>query len=299
MAERTIIIIPPKYMDEPLQLKHLRVAAYCRVSTATEEQSSSLESQILYYTAKIAENPLWTNAGVYGEAVTGRNTKERSEFKKLMVKCRKHKVDLILTKSISRFGRNALDEIRSIRELQRLCIDIFFEQENIHSLDPDARIAIETHCAIAQRESESKSHDIKWGVNRGFQNGTSGYLSFKCYGYRSDKKHGLVVEPHEAAIVQMIFNLRLEGHSLGSIASELAKRKILSPNGKPIWSRECIRKMLINEKYTGSVMLQKTFIEDYFSGKQKKNTGQQERYLVENSHPAIISKEIFDKVQEI
>lgn len=299
MVERTIVIIPPKYVDEPFQLKHLRVAAYCRVSNPTEEQAASLEAQLQYYTDNIAENPLWTNAGVYGEAVTGRNIKERSEFKKLMAKCRKHKVDLILTKSINRFGRNALDTIRSIRELQSFGIDIFFEQENIQSLDPDARIAIETHCAIAQRESESKSHDIKWGIDRGFQDGTSGYLNFKCYGYRSDKEHGLVVEPNEAWIVQMIFNLRLEGRSLGSIASELAKMKISSPSGKPIWSRECIRKMLINEKYTGSVMLQKTFVADYFSGKQAKNTGQKDRYLVENNHQAIILREVFEMVQEV
>lgn len=151
MAERTIVIITLKYIDKSFQLKHLRVAAYCRVSNPTEEQATSLEAQLQYYTDKIAENPLWTNAGVYGEAVTGRNIKERSEFKKLIAKCRRHKVDLILTKSISHFGRNALDTIRSIRELQSLDVDIFFEQENIHSLDPDARIAIETHCAIAQR----------------------------------------------------------------------------------------------------------------------------------------------------
>lgn len=144
-------------------------------------------------------------------------------------------------------------------------------------LDTDSRMFIETHCAMAQHESESKSHDIKCGVDKGFKDGSSGYKPFKCYGYHRDEKQRLVVEPCEAKIVRMIFDLRLQGHSFGSIASELAKKKIPSPSDKPIWGRECIRKMLINDKYTGSVKLQKTYVEDFFTGKQAKNTEQQNR----------------------
>lgn len=223
--------------------------------------------------------------------------KERTEHKKLLAKCRASKVDLILTKSISRFGRNSLDTIKVLRKLYSRGVDVCFEQENIYLLDPAARHIIEIFCALAQNESESKSHDIKWGINRGFQDGTSGYLNFKYYGYQSDKEHGLVVEPNEAGIVQMIFNLRLQGYSFGGISSELAKMKILSPSCKPIWSRECIRKMLCNEKYAGAVLLQKTYVEDFFTGKQKKNIGQMQKYLYKNNHEVIVAMEGFERVQ--
>lgn len=299
MGERTITIIPPKYADLPTPENRYRVAAYCRVSNPTEEQAGSLASQLQYYTTKIDENPLWENAGVYGEVGSGIYMKERNEFKKLMAKCRTHKVDLILVKSISRFARNSLDAIRSLRELQALGVDVYFEQEESHLLDPDSRMEIEIFCALAQNESENKSHDIKWGIDKGFKDGTSGYLNFKCYGYRSDKEQGLVIEPNKAEIVRMIFNLRLQSHSLGGISSELAKKKVPSPSGKLIWSRECIRKMLINEKYTGSALLQKTFIEDFFTGKQVKNIGQHDIYLIKNSHEAIVPIEVFEGVQEV
>lgn len=299
MDERTITVIPPKAIDLPTPENRYRVAAYCRVSNPTEEQHGSLTSQIQYYAAKIDGNPLWENAGVYGEVASGIHMKERHEFKKLMAKCRTHKVDLILVKSISRFARNTLEAITSLRELQALGVDVYFEQEEIHLLDPDSQMEIEIFCALAQNESESKSHDIKWGIDKGFKDGTSGYLNFKCYGYRSDKEQGLMIVPEEAEVVRMIFNLRLRGHSLGVIASELAKKKIPSPSGKLIWSRECIRKMLINEKYTGSVMLQKTYIEDFFTGRQVRNTGQLDRYLIKNSHEAIVSEEIFERVQGV
>lgn len=255
--------------------------------------------QIQYYTSKISNSPIWDNAGVYGEVISGRNIKDRVEFKKLMVKCRKRKVDLILVKSISRFGRNTLEAIRSLRELQALGVDVYFEQEDARLLDSNSRMLIETYCAMSQHESESKSHNIKWGVNKSFKDGTSGYLNFKCYGYRSDKKQRLVVEPNEAKTVLKIFDLRLQGYSLGSISNELAKERTHSPTGKLIWSRECIRKMLINEKYTGSVMLQKTYVEDFFTGKQKKNIGQHDRYLIKNCHEAIISLKIFEGAQKV
>lgn len=234
---------------------------------------------------------------MFSDTATGRNIRQRLAFKKLMSKCRANKVDIILTKSISRFGRNSLETIQRLRELHSLSIDVYFEQENIHLIDPAAQHIIEIYCALAQNESENKSHNIRWGIHEGFRAGTSGYQNFPCYGYCYDKtKQILTIIPKEAKIVRMIFDLLLRDYSLGRISAELAKRTIPSPNGKPVWSRECIHKILRNEKYTGSVMLQKTYVEDFFTGKQKHNTGQRERYFYKNNHKPIVGWDVFAQV---
>jgi site-specific DNA recombinase len=251
MDVRSIAHIPTKpqnvlFIDHPFC-----VAAYCRVSSPSDEQELSLETQVTYYTGKIESHTLWKNAGIFADTATSRNTKQRIEFKKLLSKCRAGKVDLILTKSISRFGRNSLDIIKILRELRCLGVDVYF--------DPAAQHIIEIYCALAQNESENKSHSIRWGIKTEFQTGTSGYQNFTCYGYRFDKsKQTLVIVPKEAKIVRLIFDLRLQGYSYGKISDEIQRRKIPSPTGKPIGNRECIRKMLCNEKYAGAVMLQKT-----------------------------------------
>jgi hypothetical protein len=167
-------------------------------------------------------------------------------------------------------------------------------------LDPAAQHVIEIYCALAQDESENKSHSIRWGIKEGFRTGISGYQKFVCYGYRYDEaRQTLVVVSKEAKIVHVIFDLRLQGYSLGAISSELVKKKIPSPTEKPVWSRECIWKILCNEKYAGAVMLQKTYVEDFFTGKQKKNTGQRERYLYKNNHEAIVAWDVFEQVNEL
>ncbi len=187
MNERRITHIPAKPRNVPAVDHPFHVAAYCRVSSPSEEQELSLETQVTYYSNKISNNPLWVNAGVFADTATGRNMKERTAFKKLLVKCRTGKVDLILSKSISRFGRNSLDIIKALRELRGRGVDVYFDQENIHLLDQTAQHAIEIYCALAQNESENKSHNIKWGIKAGFEQGTSGYQHFACYGYCFDK----------------------------------------------------------------------------------------------------------------
>lgn len=300
MNIRSIVHIPANSPKAPFIDSPFRVAAYCRVSSPSDEQELSLETQVTYYTDKIESYALWENAGVFADTATGRNMKQRIAFKKLLAKCRAGKVDLILTKSISRFGRNSLNTIKILRELRSLGVDAYFDQENIHLLDPAAQHIIEIYCALAQNESENKSHSIRWGIKAGFQTGTSGYQNFACYGYRFNKaKQTLVIVPKEAKIVRLIFDLRLQGYSYGKISDELQRRQIPSPTGKPIWNRECIRKMLCNEKYAGAVMLQKTCVEDFFTGKQKKNIGQLSRYLYKNNHKAIVSCEVFERVQGI
>lgn len=298
MRERIITHIPADAPTIPTIDHPFRVTAYCRVSSPSEDQYLSLETQIAYFTAKISMNIIWKNAGVFADTATGRNIKERTEYKKLLAKCRAGKVDLILTKSISRFGRNSLDTIKVLRELYSRGVDVYFEQENIYLLDPAAQHIIEIYCALAQNESENKSHNIKWGIQVGFEQGTSGYQNFACFGYRFDQvEQQLAIVPEEAVIVRKIFGLRLQAFSYGKISAELAKEKISSPTGKSIWSRECIRKMLCNEKYAGTVLLQKTYVEDFFTGKQKKNVGQMQKYLYKNNHEAIVSREFFEKAQ--
>lgn len=299
MEDRTITLIPAKPVKVPTQDRPFHVAAYCRVSSPSDEQELSLETQVQYYINAIEKHVLGKSAGIYADTATGRNMKQRVEFKKLLAKCRIGKVDLILTKSISRFGRNSLDTIKALRELKDNCVDVYFEQENIHLLDPAAQHVIEIYCALAQNESENKSHSIKWGIQAGFQGGTSGYQYFACYGYRFDaEKQGLVIIPEEAEVVRLIFDLRLRGLSYGMIAGELESKNIPSPTGKPKWNRECIRKILCNEKYAGTVLLQKTYVEDFFTGKQKKNTGQQQRYYYKNNHEAIVPLEVFEMTQD-
>lgn len=175
MKNRIITLIPAKPVKAPTQDRPFSVAAYCRVSSPSDEQELSIETQIQYYSNAIEKNVFWKSAGIYADTATGRNMKQRGAFKKLLAKCRIGKVDLILTKSISRFGRNSLDTIKVLRELKDNRVDVYFEQENIHLLDPAAQHVIEIYCALAQNESENKSHSIRWGIQAGFQGGTSGY----------------------------------------------------------------------------------------------------------------------------
>lgn len=222
--------------------------------------------------------------------------KNRPEFHKLIVKCQKKKVDLILTKSISRFSRNTLDMLRILQNLHDSDVDVYFEQENMWLNQQQIQLLLTTYCAFAQAESENMSQNIKWGIRRGFQNGTSGYAEFICFGYKQGESGKLTVDEPDAKIVQEIFKMRAAGNSLGAIGDYLHRKGIRSPRGNVRWSRETSSKLLQNEKYVGDVLLQKTFVEELFSGKQKKNMGQLEKFLMQEHHPAIISRELYAAV---
>ena len=287
----------PDFMDRcPATMKRLRVAAYCRVSTRQEEQDSSIKQQERYYEQYISKNKNWTNAGVFSERVSGLNMKGRTEFQALMKLCRRRKIDLILVKSFSRLGRNTLDMLRALRELKDLGVDIYFEEENLWLHDERMEMLIAVFCAFAQSESEGMSQNIRWGVRQGFRMGTSGYADFVCYGYKRGDDGQLAIDEPDAAIVQRIFLMRAEGKSLGAISDWLYESKVPSPTGKERWSRETISKLLWNEKYTGDVLLQKTFVKNVLTGKQFKNCGELERYLIQQHHPMIISRELFERV---
>ena len=278
-----------------MEEKYLRVAAYCRVSTDQEEQDSSIELQELRYRQMIEENPNWENAGVFSERATGLNLHERSAFQAMIRQCREEKINLILTKSISRFGRNTLDILRVLQELRELNVDVFFEKEDLWLHERDLQIVLTAYCAFAQAESEDMSRNIKWGIKRSFQSGTSGYADFVCFGYKRGDDGKLAIDEPDAKFVQTIFEMRADGKSLGTISDWLHESRIPSPTGKERWSRETISKLLKNEKYVGDVMLQKTFVKNLFSGKQVRNTGELDKYLIQGHHPAIVSRDLFEK----
>ena len=203
-----------------------------------------------------------------------------------------------LTKSISRFGRNTVDMLRSLRALHDLGVEVYFEQEEMWLNEQRIQILLTAYCALAQAESEDMSRNIKWGIKRGFEKGTSGYAEFVCFGYKRGDDGRLAIDEPDAKIVRKMFEMRAAGSSLGAISKWLYENKIVSPTGKPHWSRETINKLLRNEKYVGDVLLQKTFIADLFSGKQVKNQGELERFLIQEHHPAIVSRELFETINQ-
>lgn len=203
---------------------------------------------------------------------------------------------MILTKSISRFGRNTLASLKALQELDALGVDVFFEKENLWLHQKEMQMMITMFFAFAQAESENMSRNIKWGIRQGFRSGTSGYAGFTCYGYENDGPGNLRINEAEAEIVRQIFLMRASGKSLGFISEWLYSNAVPSPTGRDRWSRESISKLLRNEKYVGDVLLQKTYVKEVFSGKQVKNEGDLDRVLIQNHHPAIVSRELFEYV---
>ena len=186
--------------------------------------------------------------------------------------------------------------LRALLELKNLGVDVYFEEENLWLHDERMEMLITVFCAFAQSESENTSQNIRWGVRQGFRMGTSGYADFVCYGYKRGDDGRLTIDEPDAEIVRRIFQMRAEGKSLGSISDWLYEKNVPSPTSKERWSRETISKLLRNEKYIGDVLLQKTFVKDVLTGKQFKNQGELERYLIQQHHPMIVSKELFERV---
>ena len=295
-----VIVIPPKpeLMQTTSVKKQLRVAAYCRVSTKEEEQASSYEAQCEYYTDKIMSNKEWTMAGIFAdEGITGTSTKKRTEFLRMIRLCKQKKIDLILTKSIQRFARNTLDCINYTRILRQLGIGVFFEKENINSLPPDSEFMITMHGAMAQSESESISGNIRRGRQMHAKVGTLKVPCYRLYGYEKDTEGKFRVIPEQAEIVREIYKRYESGASLRNLQDWLEENQIKTVLGTVEWSTASIRGILTNEKYCGDVLLQKTFSTDVISKKVVKNTGQLPKYLIQNHHEGIVTREQFQAVQ--
>lgn len=281
ITEKPVIAIPKMVI-------HKLVAAYCRVSTQQEIQHHSLEAQQVYYEQLITRNPVWEFAGIYADEASGRHNVKMWDFQRMMEDCRRRKIDLILVKSISRLGRNTLQFLNACDELKQLGVDVYFEVEKIYLHNPKAVRLLTIYASVYQNESEMKSANTCWGIRTRFANGTSAVANTPCYGYCRNKNGELELVTGEAAVVRLIYDYHHRGMSLRRIAGELYSEGILSPRGKPEWSIETIRRILQNEKYYGHVLLQKTYVSDYFTGKRSPNNGELPRYLIENHHEPIL-----------
>lgn len=293
-----VIEIPQTQEDHPIWDQQLRVAAYCRTSTNQEEQNSSLENQIAYYTAFIQSNPMWRFVAVYADQASGLHTKNRPGYRKLLRDCRRGKIDLILVKSLSRFGRDAREAIATIRKLKQMNVGIYIELGGIFTMKtPDS--VIDLYAAFAQAESQTRSESIKFGIQNRMRSGRTILNHRQFLGYTKGPDGVLQIVPEEAEIVRKIFELYIQGNGVRKIKKYLESHGIKTVTGKTEWSTSTIDRMLSNEKYVGQVLMQKTYTPDFLTGKQVKNTGQKEMYLVENAHEPIIDQETFDKVQKM
>ena len=280
----------------PAIAKRERVAAYARVSCGKDAMLHSLSAQVNYYSQYIQQNPAWEYAGVYvDEALTG--TKDsRPEFQRMLTDCKAGKIDRILTKSLSRFARNTVTVLESVRMLKSLGIDVYFEEGNIHSLGADSKLILTLLASFAQEESLSVSENQKWRIRKAFEQGEVMCWRFML-GYRIE--HGKVeIDPDGAEIVRDIFHRAIAGETYGSICRRLNAQGKTGALGKPFRSAH-IRDILTNEKYTGNALLQKTFVRDHLSKRQVANKGELPQYYATETHPAIIDEATFEAAQEI
>jgi site-specific DNA recombinase len=271
--------IPPK---PPKREK--RVGIYCRVSSNSFEQLKSLTAQVSALTRVTAATPQWLLVDVYMDIASGKTGSSRKEFSRMLEDCNSHNLDIILTKSISRFGRDTVDTLEALNQLKTLGVRVIFEQEDLDTANTDSDLMISIIEAIAQAENESRSDNIKWGIKQRAAQGTSKLYNRKCYGYKNDVDGSLIIDDEEAKNVQLIFDFYLQGKSIIGIIEELEKLGIKSPTGKDKWSKRTIDVMLSNEKYIGIVRLL--------------NSGKYEaHYISEDNSPSIISDEQFKAVQ--
>jgi len=299
---RVVRVIPPTINTQESireKYKQLRVVAYCRVSTKQEEQLNSYETQKNYYTEKINAEPNWTLAGIFADkGITGTSIKKRDEFKKMIRLCRQGKVDMIITKSISRFARNTVDCLVYIRKLKEMGVDVFFEEQGIHSTQPGAEFYITIYGSIAQSESENISANVKWGKEQSAREGKVAFHYKNFLGFRKGEDGRPEIVPEQAQVIQFIYDSFLSGDSIGGIKDKLEELRIPSPSGKAEWHYSTIQSILKNEKYKGDGIINKTYIEDCISKKVRLNNGERVKFYVENNHEGIISSEKYALVQE-
>lgn len=301
-VKKNISIIPAtRGYDRTIrpQMKAMRVAAYCRVSTLQEQQETSYEAQVNYYTEKIENNPSWKLAGIYADdGKSATSTKNRSNFQAMIEDCMAGKIDMVITKSISRFARNTVDSLTNIRKLKEKNIAVFFEKEGINTLEGSGELLVTILSSQAQEESRNISENCHWGIVRKFESGKVIVNHSKFLGYTKDKDGNLVIIPEEADLVRRIFRLFLEGNSSYKIKRILEADGILTVTGKTVWQATVIDKMLSNEKYMGDALLQKTYTVDFLTKKKVLNKSIVPQYYIADNHEAIIPKELYHRVQE-
>ena len=301
VAKKTVAIIPPqiKYdRNVRVEQRTLRVAAYCRVSTLLEQQEGSYEAQVDYYTEKINSNPNWKCAGIFADdGKSATQTKKRDDFNAMIDACMAGKVDLVLTKSVSRFARNTVDALQFIRKLKEKNVPVIFEKEGVNTMESGGELLITILSSQAQEESRNISENTRWGLTRRFENGIISVNHKKFLGYTKDEEGNLVVVPEEAVIVKRIFREYLEGKSIIQIAKRLEEDGFRTVTGLEQWHPGTIDKMLSNEKFCGDACMQKTYTIDFLTKKKVKNQGYAPQYYIEDNHEAIIPKDLFHQVQ--
>ena len=280
--------------------KPLRVAAYCRVSTDSDEQSGSYEAQIEHYTNKIQTTFGWSLAGIYADdGISATSMLKREQFNKMISDCHAGKVDLVITKSISRFARNTVDCLKTIRELKELNLPVVFEKENINTMESSGELLITIMASLSQQESQSISQNVKMGIQYRFQQGKVRVNHSRFLGYTKDPTTGgLVIEDKEAAVVRRIYRDFLDGAGFAEIARALEEDFVPNGAGNLKWHPTNVKQILQNEKYVGDALLQKTVTTDFLSKRRVKNDGSVQQYYVEGDHPAIIPRPVFEAVQE-
>ena len=278
--------------------KKRRVAGYARVSTDSDEQFTSYEAQVDYYTKFIQSNPDWEFVKVYtDEGISGLNTKNRDGFNTMIADALAGAIDLIVTKSVSRFARNTVDSLTTVRKLREHGVEVFFQKENIYTLDSKGELLITIMSSLAQEESRSISENVTWGQRKRFADGKVSMPYKRFLGYRKGPDGQPEIDPEEADIVRCIYRWFMEGQTYCAIASRLMKSGILSPGGKQKWQPNTVKSILTNEKYMGAALLQKTFTIDFLQKKIKPNEGEIPQYYVAESHPPIIDPQEWQKVQ--
>lgn len=275
-----------------------RVAGYARVSTDSDEQFTSYEAQVDYYTNFIQSKPEWMFIRVYtDEGISGTNTKKREGFKEMVADALAGKFDLIVTKSVSRFARNTVDSLVTIRKLKENGVECYFEKEGIYSFDGKGELLITIMSSLAQEESRSISENVTWGQRKRFSDGKVQMPYKRFLGYEKGENGRPVIVEKEAAVVRLIYRLYLDGKTAAGICKHLEQMNIPSPGGSNKWSKTTVYSILTNEKYKGDALLQKKFTVDFLQKKMKTNEGEVPQYYVEGSHPAIIVPEEWDQVQ--
>lgn len=298
-----ITVIPSIYNPETRMLNETvvkrRVAAYARVSTDYEEQITSYQAQVRFYTNYIKSRPDWQFVDVYtDEGISATSTKNRDGFNRMIADALAGHIDLIVTKSVSRFARNTVDSLSTIRKLKEHNVECYFEKENIWTFDSKGELLITIMSSLAQEESRSISENVTWGQRKRFAEGKVTMCYGAFLGYRKGENGQPEIVPEEAEIVRYIYRQFIIGLTPYKIAANLTAQGVPTPGGKRKWAISTIKSILTNEKYKGDALLQKRFTVDFLTKKTKINEGEVQQYYVENSHPAIITPEEFDLVQE-
>ena len=275
-----------------------RVAGYARVSTDSDEQFTSYAAQVDYYTNYIKSNPNWAFVDVYtDEGISGVMTKNREGFNRMISDALAGRIDLIVTKSVSRFARNTVDSLTTVRKLKEKGVEVYFEKENIYTLDSKGELLITIMSSLAQEESRSISENVTWGQRKRFADGKVSMPYKQFLGYRKGAKGIPEIVPEEAELVIRIYKMFMSGKSTSAIARQLTNEGIPTPGGKKVWQKATVDSILTNEKYKGAALLQKKYTVDFLTKTMKVNEGEVPQYYVEDSHPAIIKPEEWEAVQ--